>query len=65
MRLTPASASSATLNVGTGGFERLQPPDGVVQVGTAPEEVLAARGQDEIVRKRIAGFRRGLDSFDR
>jgi hypothetical protein len=43
----------------------LQPPKSVVQIGTAPEEILAAGGQDEIVRQCAAGLHRGFDALDR
>ncbi len=50
-------------HVGSGDFELLQSLDGVVEIRAAPEEVLAARGQDEIVGKRPFRFHRCLNAL--
>ena len=52
-------------HVGAGHLEGLQPPDRVVEVRTAPQKILGARGEDEVALQRARRIDRRSDPFDR
>ena len=52
-------------DVRPGRLERLQPPDGVVEVGAVPQEVLAPGRQHEISGQGVARLCCGRDPLDR
>src|SRR3546814_20548193 len=52
-------------DVCAGPLESLQTTDRLVEVGTAPKEILAAGGQHEIPRQPPGGLRCRCDALDR
>ncbi len=50
-------------HIGSGRLEALEPPDRVVEIGPAPQEVLGTRREDEIAREAAAGFHGGVDAL--
>ena len=50
-------------HVGARGLERLEPADGIVEIGAAIEEVLGARGEREREGQRLGSLGRRRDAL--